>query len=121
MNDLIFQVPATITQLKTMADRSLRLQVDTDRELSPEENALLFSLNNISGYFIFKAGEIEQEDLINLPEEKVEFKDQKSPSQILRNRMFIYYKEKKGTTEGFEEFRKKEMLRLGQMYLDKLK
>lgn len=104
-----------------MGDRSLRLQVDVDRELSPEENAKVFSLYNTAGYFVFKDAEIQQEDLVDLPEEKLEFKNQKSSSEILRNRLFVYCEQKNGTKVGFEEWRKTEMLRIGQHYLDKLK
>ena len=116
----MFQVPSTVTKIMTMGDRSLRLQVDVDRELSPEENAKVFSLYNHAGYFIFKDAEIQQEDLIDLPEEKLEFKNQKSSSEILRNRLYVYYKEKNGTDEGFEDWRKKEMSKIGQHYLNKI-
>lgn len=116
----MFQVPSTITKIMTMGDRSLRLQVDVDRELSPEENALVFSLYNRTGFFIFKDADIKEEDLIDLPEEKIEFKGQISTSQRLRNRMFVYYKETYGKTDGFEEWRIKEMDRIGQHYLDKI-
>lgn len=117
----IFQVPATITKIVTMGDRSLRLQVDVDRELSPQENAEVFSLYNKSGYFIFKDAEIHQEDIIDLPEEKLEFKNQKSSSEILRNRLYVFYKKKNGDKDdGFEEWRKKEMDKIGQHYLNKI-
>ena len=101
-----------------MGSNSLRLQVDLEKELNPEDNAKIFQLYNKLGWFIFKETEIKEEDLIDLPEEVIEFKEQKSPSLILRNRMFVYYKEKQGKAEGFDEWRKKEMLRLGQKYLD---
>jgi hypothetical protein len=120
MNANIFQVPASISKVTTMGDRSLRLQVDVERELSPEENGKVFSLYNTLGYFVFKNADIAEEDLIDLPEEKVEFKDQKSSSQILRNRLFVYYKDKFGKTDGFEDWRKKEMERIGKHYLDKI-
>jgi len=116
----IYQVPATVSKIMTMGDHSLRLQVDVERELSPEENAKVFSLYNITGFFIFKAGEISENDLVELPEEKLEFKDSKSPSEILRNRLFVYYKETTGKTEGFEDWRRKTMDKIGQQYLDKI-
>ena len=103
-----------------MGNHSLRLQVDLEKEMSPEENAKVFSLYNKLGWFVFKETEIQEEDLVDIPEESPEFKDHKSPSQIFRNRMYVYYKDKNGTDEGFEDWRKKEMLRLGQWYLDKM-
>jgi len=116
----MFQVPSTITKVSTMGDRSLRLQIDVERELSPEENALVFSLYNRMGFFIFKEAEIKEEDLLALPDETLEFKDQKTSSEKLRNRLFVYYKETFGKTDGFDEWRKKEMDRIGQHYLDKI-
>lgn len=121
MNE-IFQVPATITKIMTMRDKSLRLQVDVERILSPDENAKLFALHDTLGFFIYKDAEIFTEDLDNLTEEKIktEFKDEKTPSQILRNRLFVYYKKTKGTTDGFENWRINEMNRIGLHYLEKL-
>ena len=116
----MFQVPAFISKIMTMGDSSIRLQVDC-QELTPEENAKVFGLYKKMGFFLFKEVEINEEDLLNIPEEAPEFKDQKSSSQILRNRMYVNYKSTHGTDEGFEDWRKKEMLRLGQWYLDKVK
>ena len=116
----MFQVQGFINKITTMGSNSLRLQVDLEKELNPEDNAKIFQLYNKLGWFIFKETEIKEEDLIDLPEEVLEFKDQKSSSVILRNRMFVYHKATTGKTEGFEEWRKKEMLRLGQKYIDSL-
>lgn len=116
----MFQVQSTITKISTFADHSLRLQVDTDRELSTEENALVFSLYNKSGFFLFKEAEITQEDVVDLPEEIKEFKNEKSASEILRNRLFVYYTKTFGKKEGFEVWRKNEMDRIGQHYLNKI-
>ena len=103
-----------------MGNHSLRLQVDLEKELNPEENAKVFALYNKLGWFVFKEAEIKEQDLVDLPEEVLEFKDQKSSSQILRNRLYVHYKDKHGNDEGFEDWRKKEMLRIGQHYLDKM-
>ena len=116
----MFQVQSYINKITTMGNHSLRLQVDLEKELSPEENARVFALYNKLGWFVFKEAEIQEEDLVNLPEEAAEFKDQKSSSQILRNRLYVYYKDKFGNDDGFEDWRKKEMLRIGQHYLDKI-
>ena len=117
----MFQVQSYVNKITTMGNHSLRLQVDLEKELSPEENAKVFALYNKLGWFVFKEAEIKEEDLVDLPEELTEFKDQKTSSQILRNRLFVYYKDKFGKDEGFEDWRKKEMLRIGQHYLDKVK
>lgn len=117
----LFQTQSTITKISTFADHSLRLQVDTDRELSAEENALVFSLYNKSGFFMFKEAEIVPEDIIDVPDEVKEFKDEKSTSEILRNRLYVYYTKAFGKKEGFEAWRRNEMDRIGLHYLQKIK
>ena len=104
-----------------MGDHSLRLQVDVDKELPPEQNAMVFELYNRPGYFIFKEVEIEASDLNDLPEEKPVVDDKKSPSQRLRDRLFVYYKNTFGKTEDFEVWRVNELDRIGNHYLNKIK
>ena len=116
----MFQVESYINKITTMGNHSLRLQVDLEKELSPEDNAAVFALYNKIGWFVFKEAEIKEEDLVDIPDEALEFKDQKSSSLILRNRLYVYYKDKHSKDEGFEDWRKKEMLRIGQHYLDKM-
>src|SRR3990167_10794215 len=113
----MFQVQSTISAIRTMGDRSLRLQVDVDKELTPEENTQVFQLYNKSGFFIFKEVEIVQDDIVDLPEEIKEFKNEKSSSEILRNRMFIFYTKTFNKKEDFEIWRKNELDRLGLRYL----
>jgi hypothetical protein len=117
----MFQVKSTISKINTMGDHSLRLQVDVDKELTPEENTLVFGLYNKPGFFIFKEVEIVSDDLIDIPEEVKEFKQEKSSSEILRNRLFVYYTKIFDKKEGFETWRKNEMDRIGLHYLNKIK
>ena len=106
----MFQVQASITKVSTFADHSLRLQVDTSRELSPEENALVFSLYNKSGWFLFKEVEIQVED-IEVPEYVKEFKDDKTPSQRLRAILYLLWKvEKQGTADEFYKRKMEEVI-----------
>jgi hypothetical protein len=121
-DDKLLLVPATISRITTFADRTLRLNVDTDRELLPNENAMLFELNNKSGFFLFKLIEIVNEDLLNVPESKpISESKGKSPQQILRNRLFVYYKSAYGKKEGFEEWYIKTVDIIGMQYLAKIK
>ena len=62
-----FQVPATISKIVTMADKSLRLQVDT-QELTKADKAKVFELHEEIGWFMFSRAEFKEEDVINLPE-----------------------------------------------------
>ena len=104
-----------------MGDHSLRLQVDVDRELSPEENTAVFKLYNTPGFFVFKEAEIIDDDVIDIPDEVKEFKTEKSASEILRNRLYVYYTKTFNKKEGFDVWRKNEMDRIGQHYLQKIK
>jgi len=105
----IFQVPAIIKQPKMMADNTLRFTVDC-QEMTPEENARLFALNNKQGWFLFKINEIEKDEI---PEDDApEFEGQKSLSQRLRDVIFIYWKQQKEkgkTTKTFSQFREEWM------------
>ena len=113
----MFQVPATISKIMTMGDRSLRLQVDVDRELNATENGLVFSLYNKSGWFVFKESEIKDED-IEVPEYVKEFKTDKSPSQRLRAVIYLAWeKEKVGM---FDDYYKRKMEQIIEHFKGKL-
>ena len=97
----MFQVASNISKITTMGDRSLRLQIDVSKELTPEENAAIFALYNKLGYFIFKEAELLPED-VNVPEYVKEFKTDKSPSQRLRAVLFLIWdKKKEGNFNSF--------------------
>lgn len=89
----MFQVPSTITKITTLADKSIRLQVDT-QELSAEEKALVFGLHERFGWFVFKETLIEQKD-IELPELPNPKKDgkEKTDSQRLRAVIYLLWKQ----------------------------
>jgi len=114
-----FQVPAIISKITTMADKSLRLQVDT-QELSHEEKANVFEMHDKFGYFLMQEALIREEDLIDIPEVQPEFKGEKTPSKRLRDRLFVYFEATHTDKKEFEDWYKKEMDRIGQHYLDKI-
>lgn len=112
----VLKVPSSISKVMTMADGCLRINVDT-QEMDNESKAILMGLYNKPGVFVF-AESLNQEDVVDLPEVKIE-KGEKTPSQILRNRMFVYWKETKKDID-FDLFYRKEMERIGQAYLEKI-
>ena len=89
MKDL-FQAPAQIEGISTMKDRTLKLKIYISQELTPEEKASLFDLEQKEGWFVFKENEIEQKDIV-LPDFKPEYKGQKSPAQTLRGVYFLQW------------------------------
>lgn len=117
---IILKVPATIEKITTMKDKSLRLQVET-QELNPSDKGIVMSMHEQQGVFIFVPQEVEisESDLDDLPNFTMD-KDEKSPGQILRGRMFVYYKEKNKTKDGFFQWYATALEKIGQEYLDRL-
>lgn len=111
-NGNLFQVPAIVEKITTMSDGGLRLQVDT-QELREDEKTKVFSLHKKFGYFVFKEGDISQDDLSNIPDFIKEFKEDKSPSQRMRAVLFKIYEKRKSYHEKlnvtFDDFYKKQM------------
>lgn len=99
-------LPATVTKVTTMRDKTVRIQVDC-QESAPEHMAELFALNDKLGWFFFHEKPIKEIDTKDLPEIKLE-KWEKSPSQRLRATMFCYWEQTKPDMP-FEAFYRTEM------------
>lgn len=99
-------LPAILNPLSRRKDKSVKLSFDT-RELIPEETLSLLALEGSEGWLCFSPN---QED-IEIPDIHVEV-DEKSPSERLRNVLFVWYKQEteSGKYVGiFENFRKEKM------------
>ena len=83
------QFSATITKLTTMS-QSIRLNIDTQQNLTDEQIGYLVSRVNKLGWFSYNVTQIENEDIINLPPLKKEAK-KGSPSQRLYNKIWQYW------------------------------
>lgn len=116
---MLLQIEATIEKVETMSNDSLRLKVDTQENISNEVIAKLMATRHKLGWFTFSvAQQIEPNVISNLPE--IQKTDEgKSPSEILRGRLYVYWSQKinKG---NFESWRIGEMDRIGRAYLEKL-
>lgn len=93
-----------LQEVKTMADRTYKVVFRTN-ELPSTDAGILMGLVHDEGYCLFSSSPLKEEDV---PEGKPEFRDGKSPSQRLRNVIYVYW-EQQGKPEDFEEFRKKKM------------
>lgn len=113
---MIFQVASIIKKVESMGDNGWRLKVDT-QELSPDQVSQVAGLKDKYGYFLFKENSITEQEI---PEEPAEFKKDKSPSKRLKDRMFVYYKNKNDETVGFNEWYSTSLEEIGQKYLDKI-
>ena len=90
MSELL-QLPATISRVQTMANKSVRVMVDSQEDISPEVVAQIMKQHEQLGWFCFLVDRmIKPEDVKDLPEIKDET-DVKSPSQRLRGVLFIQW------------------------------
>ncbi len=113
---MIVQFSAQIDSAKANNDRTLSLKIDT-QELSSEDTAHIFNFFQKQIWIALAETTISKTQL-NIPE-IIEEMDKKSPSQRLRDRMFVYFKEKK--VEGnFVEWYKKSLEKMGDKYLEKI-
>jgi hypothetical protein len=113
---MIIQFSAQIDSAKANNDMTLTFKVET-QELSPTETSQIFSLFQKQIWIALCETEITHQDL-NIPE-KVDPLDEKSPSQRLRDRLFVFWKERK-VSNDFDSWYKSQLEKIGQSYLDKL-
>ena len=85
----IFAVPSTISKVETMADRTLKLRVDTTQELPAEDEAKIMRLRGTQGWFVYSDREIQANEIPNIDID-TEI-DEKSPSQRLRNIIWVHW------------------------------
>lgn len=100
-----------------MAHKALRLQVDTQEDISPEAMSKLMDLYEQFGWFTFSVQQIEPEDLLELPEIQTE-KGEKTKAQRLRAVLYRIW-EKGSKRVSSEEFYNIEMEKIIQHLKDK--
>lgn len=105
---------ANITSISSRADNSLRLSIVTP-ELTPSEQVEFLRLKNINIDLYIKPTDHQVEDIQEI---KTEI-DEKTPSQRLRNVMYVLWK-KLGGNEEFRAYYEKTMNKLIEKYKDKI-
>ena len=88
----IFTAPGVISKIVTMADRTIRIQVDC-QEMNPDEEVVILHARNKLGWFLFGESEIIEED-IKLPDYRPVEKRDKTPSQRLRAVLWRLWEQK---------------------------
>lgn len=111
------QFSCQIDSVRANSDRTLSIKLGT-QELQPDETAVIFSLMEKQIWCALAETSITKEDL-NIPE-TVSDMDTKSPSQRLRDRMAAYYKQTHGKFDGFDDWYKTALEKIGEKYLEKL-
>ena len=98
--DNIFAVPATIVKVETMADRTLKLRVDTTQELTAEDEAKIMRLRANQGWFVYANRELTASDI---PQVDIDTEiDEKSPSQRLRNVIWVHWENNTNKQKPFD-------------------
>ena len=122
----LLKIPASVNKITTMADNTLKLTIYTTRELTSNDEAKIMKFRNTEGVMVFSVQDINQEDLTDIPEYTKEFDNQKSPSERLRNVMWVYYTQNhewKNDAEhrkAFKLWRETQMDKIRDRYKDKL-
>jgi len=110
-------IPASITKVTTMRDKTVRVQVDC-QEIPSEHMAELFDLNDKLGYFFFHEKPLKEIDTSTLPEIKLEDWE-KPPSQRQRAVIFRIW-EQTDRKQTFEVFYRDQMERIIEWLKQKL-
>lgn len=110
----MIKLPAYFSGFSSRADGSAGLRFTT-QEIDAETFSELKKHHNAFGWVVFKENDFSEGDI---PEDNAE-EEGISPSERLRRRMFVFFKEKK--IEGdFELWRRQQLETLGERYLEKL-
>ncbi len=109
----MLKLPSYLTGFSSKVDGSASIRFAT-QELSADDFSLLKQHLNQFGWLIFSENATESD----IPKENPE-EEGISPSERLRRRMYVFWKEKK-IKEDFEQWRRKQLEILGEKYLEKL-
>ena len=114
----ILCLDAIVHSIRTLVDGTLSLTIQT-QEIRPEDMTKLFRLRGKFGHMAFKPTKITEEDIIGLPTEMREFKNDKTPSERLRNVIYRYW-ETTSKKDEFDAFYKRHIESLINRYKEKL-
>lgn len=113
MNPVI--IAAQFIKPISRADRSVRLEFETG-EVSGDDIARLYDYRQLQGWLLFSPNELSLEDI---PEVRAEEMDAKTPSQRLRNILYVYWQQK-GKPGTWEQFYITQMSKLVDIIKEKL-
>ena len=93
-------LPVLITGIASKVDGSVKVTLET-RELPAQEAANLFALRNQESWAVLSPNQLSE---VNLPKEKADPSlGTKTPSQRLRNVLYVYWQQH-GKQGNFEEY-----------------
>lgn len=110
-------IPSTIEAISTRRDNTIKIVVGT-QELSPEKEAELFRHKNKLGFIAFKEASFQPDEvklLTNIGDSVENIG--KTPSERIRNVLFILFNKNKEGYSNFDSFYKAKT----EMYIEHLK
>lgn len=119
----MLKAPSQITKVQTLADRTLKLDVHVNRELSAEDELELMRLRQKEGWLVFSINDDIQES--DIPTDPVE-SNHKTPAQRLHNVLAVYKqkldkaKNKVSTATEIRIFYENQIERLIEHYKQKI-
>ena len=103
------QLPAIVDKISTMADGSVKISF-VSQELNETQATGLFGLRNLQGWLLFAETELKEKDI---PEITPEFPgSDKTPSQRLRNTIWIHWRDNTSRTEEFDTYYKRNIKKI---------
>ena len=116
----VFKCWATLSDVRAIKPKGCWQAKLQTEELSKELKDQFTDYSGNLGMFVFSETDIKTEDLKDIPELKGEFKSDKSPSQRLRNILFVFFKQTHKDIDNFDAFYKTQMEKFISVVKDKL-
>lgn len=114
MNETIFQIPATMQDVRLTRHRGAIVKVESQEELPDAMISRLASLTGKEGFFTFNVEQIKPDDLLDLPEmPKI---NKKSPSQAFRQLLWRIAEHEGVPEEKRDDFYLEEMRKIYATY-----
>lgn len=107
MDEIPFQIPATMQDVRLTRHRSAIIKLETQEEMPDAMLSRLSSLVGKDGWFTHSVEQITPEDLVDLP--RVPKLDGKTPAQRLRAVLFVAATQAGTPKEKFEDYYVRQM------------
>ena len=119
----IFKLPVTMTKYESKRNRSMRIILDSQENLADNQLSRIAQYHEKFLWLVLLHEDAKydeyMEDIKNLPELKRE-KFEKSPSQRLRDVLYIYYMQNHKDSTGFDSWRITQMENIINTFKERL-
>lgn len=112
------QFSCIVEQIKANKDRSMTIKLES-QELSKEDCSELLSFMGLQIWTAFSETPVTKDDL-NIPEALIEFKTDVSPSQRLRNILYVFWEKEKKQHIDWPTYYRQQVEKIIEHIKDKL-